>query len=225
MSTELKAQVLKALGSEGDRPGILERSGRVLMSGWNTVAPARHYVMGLNPGGELGLIPDAETIGGSLFEEPDADWCAFQDDPDFLKYRVVPDVLNRLGAPLRRTPITNLLFLRSPSWSRRPADSCDAFRDYCMPVHRLLLAEIKPCVIVAFGEDVGIWLTGVKGRPWGFDADFDWQRRNRNLPTGIDQGTGLLLLPHFSAWGRCAWKTHEDRLHAAIETARLHNPA
>jgi hypothetical protein len=217
-SVELMAQVSKEMAPQGDHPGILERSGRVLMSGWDTVVPSRYYMMGLNPGGDPRIIQPGETIGASLSEEREAGWCAFLDDQDCREYTRVPDVLRQLGADPRRTPISNLLFLRSPDWLSKPKDSWDVFKRHCMPSHRLLLAKIEPCVIVAFGEDVGLWLTGVSRRQWGFHADVDW------TTSGIAPLAGLLLLPHFGNLAKSHWAKHEVLLDAAIAAASRHNP-
>jgi hypothetical protein len=107
MNEELIAHIKGLLGPRENLPGILGRSGRVLMSSWDTVRKARYYVMGLNPGGEAEEAEQrSDTIGETLDQHPKA-WNYFSSDEAAGHAGSVLSVMAALGAePNRRSPRT-----------------------------------------------------------------------------------------------------------------------
>lgn len=130
----------------------LRQSGAVLFSSRETLRPGRFYLLGLNPGG----VPNRETIGDSLTALHrytknaylDEVWagCPKGEAPIQVRVRTLAAWL---GLGTRKLCASNLVFRRTRGDSGLdwPRDA-----DSCWPVHELVLGQVNPDVILAFGN-------------------------------------------------------------------------
>ncbi len=211
---DLIAEVERLLGPNRESPGILDRHGRVMMSGWDTIAPSRYYVLFINPGGkEVNPPPQGESVRDSLHER-ERGWNYFRDKLDSRIRLPYEKAMAGLGAG-PSVPVSNALFLRSSQVGNFPNDASQVFARHCAPVHQLLLREVQPSVVVCFGLQAWKLMTG-RGDPghWRFHPDVSFK------PAGLDYRGGVLLLPHYARGGREAWRDNEQILEGAIRDAR-----
>jgi hypothetical protein len=215
---ELIEKIKGLLGPQGEKPGILHRHGRVMMSGWDTVTvrpSPRYYVLAINPGAEeVDPPPAGESVGDSLLEDQDG-WSYWLDEAEPHHRERFKSVMEGLGVEPRSVPVSNALFLRGRGVETYPQGSDAAFAAHCAPVHELLLGIVEPRVVVCFGNDAWRFLVG---RPspshWRFNPDVSFEA------AGIRYSCGVLLLPHFARGGPAASKRNADTLTQAIADAR-----
>lgn len=132
---------------------ILDRSGEVLYSGSQTLRRGPIYLLGLNPGGN----PDdhKQTVRDRFKELPSRRWNSYQVSWAGRKpgthrlQRGVHWIANELGVKLEDVCASNLIFIRSKD--ERGSGYPDTARD-CWPVHRAILAVVRPRLIVTFGS-------------------------------------------------------------------------
>lgn len=140
------------------------RSGSVFYSGRAAFAEQRDlYVLGLNPGGD----PDqqsADTIACQMRfvrdRSPDL-WSAYCDEgwtaraPGTSTFqRRLRHLFSGIGADLRRTPSSNLIFVRS----RRQATlegGFNALADGCWRFHREVIARLNVRLVICLGISTG----------------------------------------------------------------------
>jgi hypothetical protein len=215
--TAIIGEVERLLGPSGSIPGILDRSGRVMMSGWDTVRPSPYYVLGINPGGEaIEPPPDNETIRASLRDQAEG-WNFYLDEAEAPYRERFVSVMQGLNVDPRAVPVGNALFLRSSGVDTLPSDAQHAFACYCAPIHKFLLGIVRPRVVVLFGNRSWKFMTG-RATPnnWNFNPDVDLQ------PAGISYRCGVLLLPHFVQGGPRAWSDNAAVLDRAVSDAAWH---
>jgi hypothetical protein len=126
---------------------ILQYKGRLLHSAPKTLAPGNFYILGQYPtdeekrtlGAELTTLPslDESHLKG---RNEEADW---QKPAENLTW-----LMDRLGSPLAKTCVSNLVFIES-----RKADSLGSkVLDLCWPVHERIIGIVKPKVILSMGN-------------------------------------------------------------------------
>lgn len=140
------------------------RSGKAFYSGRRAFsAPARLYVLGLNPGGDP-ESHSAETVESHtrdvLNSRPD-DWSAYRDEswkgaaPG--TYGMAPRVLHLFAClDLRpgEVPCSNLIFVRS-SRERDIEDEFESLAQACWPFHEFVVEQLQPRAILCFGGRAG----------------------------------------------------------------------
>jgi hypothetical protein len=137
---------------------VLGRAGGILYSAAKTLSPGKLYIMGLNPGGD----PEnsAHNIGKSLDQLPQRTSNAYIDETwdnrsrqlekgQAPLQRRIAFLAQSLGCALEDVCATNLIFMQTHS-ARDLDFSHDAER--CWPVHEMMLAMVRPKLILAFGN-------------------------------------------------------------------------
>lgn len=135
--------------------GLLDRPGSILYSSHETLRPGDAYVLGYNPGGSAGS-PIQMSIDELLTKTTNA----YLDEKWEHKNRVWPEgeaplqknmkwIVESLGLCLREVCTSNLIFFQSP----KASDINSELADQCWPVHRAIIAIIKPKIIIAFGNN------------------------------------------------------------------------
>ena len=138
---------------------VLSRPGGILYSAAKTLRPGSLYIMGLNPGGD----PEnskSHNIGTSLDQLPQRTSNAYIDEAwdrgshplekgqAPLQKRMV-FLAQSLGCALEGVCATTLIFMQTRS-ARDLQFGRDAER--CWPVHEMMLAMVRPKLILAFGN-------------------------------------------------------------------------
>jgi uracil-DNA glycosylase len=215
--SDLIQRIEQLLGPKGDRPGILHRDGRVMMSDWSTVRQSPYYVLAINPGGkEENPAPNGKRIGDSLHNDSNGKWNYWLDEAGAKDRAYYERVMEALNIDARSPPVSNALFLRSRGERFLPADSNAIFSSYCAPIHQLLLGIVKPRVVICFGNQTWEFMVGRQPpNHWKFNANVSFRA------AGIDYSCAVLLLPHFKAWA-ATWKTNGETLMQAIADARAY---
>ena len=137
---------------------VLARAGGILYSAAKTLGPGKLYIMGLNPGGD----PENSThnIGKSLDQLPQRTSNAYIDeawDNRSRKHekgqaplqRRIDFLAQSFGCAIEDVCATNLIFMQTHS-ARDLEFNRDAER--CWPVHEMMLAMVRPKLILAFGN-------------------------------------------------------------------------
>jgi len=137
---------------------VLDRSGGILYSAAKTLSPGKLYIMGLNPGGD----PEnsESNIGKSLDQLPQRTSNAYIDEAwdnrsrqlekgQAPLQRRIAFLAQSLGCALEDVCATNLIFMQTRS-ARELEFNRDAER--CWPVHEMMLAMVRPKLILAFGN-------------------------------------------------------------------------
>jgi len=132
---------------------ILDRSGELLYSGSQTLRRGPIYLLGLNPGGNPDVHKD--TVRDRLRELPSrrtnnyrVSWSGRKPGAHPLQ-RGIQWLANELEVKLEDVCASNLIFVRSKN--ERTSGFPDSARE-CWPVHRAILAVVKPTLVVAFGK-------------------------------------------------------------------------
>ncbi len=148
-------------------PSILDRSGAVFYSGRVAFAsPCRVYLLGLNPGGS----PDAlrrNTVAESMKEwrqRTESAWSAYADE-SWANARagqggMQPEVLHllrNLNLDVRRTPASNVIFVRSRSEPDLRSEKV-ALMEACWPVHLGVLKATRADTLICLGKTAGAWV-------------------------------------------------------------------
>jgi len=132
---------------------ILDRSGEILYSGSQTLRRGPIYLLGLNPGGNPNEHKD--TVRDRLKDLPSkrrnnylVNWGGRQPGAHPLQ-RGVQWLAAELGVRIEDVCASNLIFVRSPD--ERTSGFPESAR-HCWPVHRAILAVVKPKLIITFGK-------------------------------------------------------------------------
>lgn len=132
---------------------ILDQSGEILYSGSQTLRRGPIYLLGLNPGGNPN--EHKATVRDRLRDLPSqrrnkylVNWGGRKPGAHPLQ-RGVQWLAAELGVRLEDVCASNLIFARSPD--ERTSGFPDSAR-HCWPVHRTILAVVKPTLIIAFGK-------------------------------------------------------------------------
>ncbi|AKM06735.1 Tryptophan synthase subunit beta [Pelagerythrobacter marensis] len=187
-------------------------SGSVYYSGEIAFSETKPvYLLGLNPGGSP-VKQAAETVGRQLetCSQPARRlWSAYADEEWLGKaagtHGMQPRVLHlcdKLGLDPRRTPASNLIFVRSA----RGADLGSSRRDLidrCWPFHDAVIRTLNIKMVVCFGRLVGQEVRNRLGAHWEL-ATFTEENRRRWRSTihASERGTYVASLTHPSvaAW-------------------------
>jgi hypothetical protein len=131
---------------------IIDNSGAVLYSAWETVRPGEMYIMGLNPGGDPEIIRD--SIRGELnsiktgmrscnaYLEP---WRPNSRTP--LQVHMI-NLIECINRNIEEICASNLVFLRS----RNQSGVSFNLADLCWPVHQYIIRIIQPKYLLVFGN-------------------------------------------------------------------------
>lgn len=140
-------------------PGSVFYSGRGAFS-----RPTDLYILGLNPGG-LPTPDQAETIGRNLenwARLPDY-YSAYCDDcwegAEAGQHGMQPRVrhlFEQLGRDLRKTPASNVVFVRSRSEAHLQGRKAELL-DRCWPVHDAVIRRLGIRTVLCFGATAGSW--------------------------------------------------------------------
>lgn len=143
------------------------RSGSVFYSGRSAFsAPAKVYLLGLNPGGNPVEMKEA-TIGkqmGEALARPEEDWSAYVDESWNGKAKGgskmqprIQHMMNELGVPTRRVPASNVVFVRSARESDLQGEK-QALLDACWPVHQAVIETLGVRTVLCLGGTAGSWV-------------------------------------------------------------------
>jgi hypothetical protein len=138
---------------------VLGRAGGILYSAAKTLRPGQLYIMGLNPGGNP-ENSQPHNIGKSLDQLPQRTCNAYIDEAWDSRARQLEKgqaplqrriafLAQSFGCALEDVCATNLIFMQT-----RSARDLDFNRDAerCWPVHEMMLAMVRPKLILAFGN-------------------------------------------------------------------------
>jgi hypothetical protein len=134
---------------------MLDESGAILYSAWETLCPGRYYILGLNPGGNTG-----PTIREHLNELKNYTENAYLDEDWSSKARNygvgghplqvhLKSLLQGLGYDLRNICASNLIFSQSPNQygAYYPAKA-----NQCWDVHKMIINIVQPKILLVFGN-------------------------------------------------------------------------
>jgi hypothetical protein len=201
---------------------LRHESGKVFYSGRRAFsAPARLYVLGVNPGGD----PEnyrTETVGEhtrQVLHELPEDWSAYRDEvwegsaPG--TYGMAPRVLHlfrRLGMEPGAVPASNLFFVRSRR-EEHIKERQGELSDLCWPFHAAVLQELRPRVILCLGATAGRYVRK-KLRSGNVVAQFVErnERRWKSQVFETAQGLRIVVATHPSIADWCASLTDPSEL-------------
>ena len=186
---------------------ILDQTGGVLYSAAESVRPGDLYVMGLNPGGAGGL-----TIAEDLKALPERTENAYVDESwtnhtgtyqpgEAPLQRRLSWLTDQLGYDLKYVCASNLIFTQS-----RSADGIDfpGYADICWPVHEQIISQVRPKLLLAFGNSNVSPYAYLRGRFAGREEDIpaghgNWRVRGFNAALA---GCDIFVagLPHLSRY-------------------------
>jgi hypothetical protein len=145
---------------------LFPRSGKVFYSGRAAFsAPARLYLLGLNPGGSP-LQQAGETIGRNLeaWRSRPARWSDYVDESWAGKppgtHGMAPRVrhlFDRLSLDPREVPASNVVFVRSAREADLAAEK-EQLLDKCWRVHSAVIEKLELSTVVCFGGTAGRWV-------------------------------------------------------------------
>jgi hypothetical protein len=179
---------------------ILDQSGEVLYSGSQTLRRGPVYLLGLNPGGNPN--DHKETVRDRLKELPSRRWNNYQVSWAGRKpgahrlQRGVQWVADELGLRVEDICASNLIFVRSKD--ERGSGFPDSARE-CWPVHRAILAVVRPTLVITFGNSPYNFLKDELGAVSESDpcpaGHANWQCRAFQA-----NGMRVVGLPHMSVY-------------------------
>lgn len=193
---------------------LLSESGKVFYSGRKAFsAPARLYVLGVNPGGDPVNYVD-ETVGEhtrKVLNDLPADWSAYRDEvwggsPPGT-YGMAPRVLHlfqMLGLEPGSVPASNLFFVRSRREEHIRARQ-DELAELCWPFHARVLEELKPRTVLCLGATAGGYVRARLGANRVVGEFIE--RNNRRWRSRTFEGTGgirVVVATHPSRADWCA---------------------
>ena len=140
---------------------ILDESGAILYSAWDTLCPGRYYILGLNPGRTTGA-----TIRECLSEMKNYTENAYLDEDWSSKtksYNVgghplqlhLKSLFQSLGYDLRNICASNLIF--SGSSPQSPGQSGAGYpgkANLCWDVHKMIINIVQPKILLVFGNGI-----------------------------------------------------------------------
>jgi hypothetical protein len=143
---------------------LLNESGSILYSGKDAfTSNAELYILGLNPGGDPKEL-NSNTIAAhtkSILETKPTNWSEYRDEiwegKLAGKWGMQPRVLHllsKLSLDPGKVPSSNLIFVRSRRESTLTQNKTQLAK-LCWPFHEAVINEIKPKVILCFGQTVG----------------------------------------------------------------------
>ena len=209
---------------------LLQRSGQVFYSGRLAFSrPRTLYLLGLNPGGSA-KDQASETIEwhtNRVLTEFKPDWSAYRDESwqgrPGGKWGMQPRVLHllrQLGMSPAEVPASNVIFLRSQS-EALIADEFTTLAIQCWRFHRQVIEQLKPRVILCFGQLAGNWVRGQVGAHKLRERFVENNRRRwENRLYQTDTGLNVVVATHPS---RADW-TKEACDPSSLVRAALSNP-
>jgi hypothetical protein len=148
-----------------------DRSGAVFYSGPAAfAAPARLYLLGLNPGGSP-TMQAGETIGRDLAEwragpqrwsaYVDASWRGMPAGTYGIQPRI-RHLFDRLGLDPCDIPASNVVFLRSNDEAALAAEK-HSLLTKCWPVHQAVINALGVSTVLCLGGTAGQWVRSLLG--------------------------------------------------------------
>jgi hypothetical protein len=134
---------------------ILDHSGAVLYSSFQTLRPGRIYILGLNPGGDNGHSIRKCLDSLPYYDENsymDEDWSTEKRHYDVGGHPLQQHLkwlIENLGYDLKNVCASNLIFTRS---SGQWGADYPIHADLCWKVHELIIELVKPDVLIVFGN-------------------------------------------------------------------------
>lgn len=183
---------------------LLRESGEVFYAGREAFAARRDlYVLGFNPGGHPDAAKRSVEQRISAVAAAAEPWSAYLDEgwrgrpagSRPLQKRVAY-LLETLKANPRRTPASNLIFVRSAR-AGQLADA-RALEDACWPFHQAVIDGLKPRAIVCLGAETG---------------------RRVRARLGTDDQIGA-----FSESNQRGWKSHAHKARSGLIVLSLAHP-
>lgn len=181
---------------------LKRRSGEVFCSGRAAFsAPAKLYVVGINPGGAP-TDNHADTIEGHsarVLTELPKTWSAYRDDswggqpPG--KQGMQPSLLHlftTLNVDPGVVPCSNVIFVRS----RKENDITSEMEHLvaqCWPFHAAVLEQLKPRVVLCLGQTAGAFIRTKVGATTSCAEYVERNRRKWRSGTFVNQ-TGLKVV-------------------------------
>ena len=192
--------------------GAADEPGNVIMSRLKTLRKGHFYLMGLNPGG---IAEGTRTIRQTLRLPTSAQPTGWRDRVSVLPNDRIADraecILAALSINSSDEPFTtNAVFRRSVD-EKSLKDAWDHWWDEAWPVHQIMLAIVRPRLIVVMGKTAWEMLRTPKRKAGNRYQRLEGvpQRGQANegtlcegvyldLGDGLKHCTTLLGLPHFS---------------------------
>lgn len=153
--------------------GLDKESGSVLYSGDETIRKGKFYFLGANPGGRSSPSKNefTDTVIDHLLRNGtpsncnayyDATWQQRGNQParpgGAILQRRIKYFFEAIGVDLKTVLSTNLVFVRSPSIGEFHL-SWNEVREKCWEIHKILLSEVQPDIIICYGSDVSYYIT------------------------------------------------------------------
>jgi hypothetical protein len=137
-------------------PKILDRNGRFLYSGANTLRRGKIYLLGHNPGGEPEKFKgkdvrfDVENLSRQTScAYLDEEWGGKKPGENKLQKRVIW-LIKQLGFDIKKVCASNLIFARSGSVAK--LHNFRKLADLCWPAHEFILHIVQPKLLIVFGN-------------------------------------------------------------------------
>ena len=143
-------QAFERAADDALRRAYDERSGSVLTNGWRTLRHQWLYVMGHNPGGDLGSHPSSDYSIRRATEGLSNNATGLDGSGSIQFNRVVRTIIEGFCEDPDQTFVTNALFARSQDAADLASEE-DAIFDACWPVHEWFLSIVKPRLILCLG--------------------------------------------------------------------------
>lgn len=168
----MQDKVLDQIISKVNEIGIANEPGSILYSGDETVCKGDIYFMGANPGGHSDQFSneiedtvknqlERKYVSSSFNEYFDARWQKANGNPSLpgeaLLQKRIKFLFQNLFLNLRKTISTNLVFVRSNTLEKFHLDWNQA-AEKCWQVHEILISEVKPKIILVFGDEARAFL-------------------------------------------------------------------
>jgi len=164
--------IIEPIKEQLEEIGFDQEPGSILYSGNETIKKGKFYFLGANPGGhsdqDLGEHPDTvlnqllrKNTSPEFNEYFDGKWKKRGRRPSqpgmALLQRRIKYLFNIININLRDVLSTNLVFVRSPTLEEFDLDWDDA-ADRCWKIHEILLSEVLPEIIIAYGSDANEYI-------------------------------------------------------------------
>lgn len=204
---------------------LADKSGTVFCSGCETLKKGDVYFLGKNPGGSPTEI--SKTTVKRLYEYKDSPCNAYLDEVwagpkpgQSLLQRRARYLFEELELCLRRACASNMVFVR-PKALEELGFSWSKAADLCWPVHQLILAHVRPRMVLVYGTDA---MNYIQGKMRVVAAERHASRSARevkwfgcargSLPLGdgdVLKSVSLLSVPHMSRFKINARHAHGDK--------------